>query len=101
MNKGRSIFSKYFVICSAVILISFVCLGAVLLLVSSRYFIDDRKALLKKNGCNLVLANDITQISGDTHKAYLLDGDLAFEEFDTKQEIAQGIAARIVREVQA
>ncbi|MBO6140249.1 MAG: HAMP domain-containing histidine kinase [Ruminococcus sp.] len=49
MNKGKSIFSKYFVICSAVILISFVCLGAVLLLVSSRYFIDDRKALLKKN----------------------------------------------------
>ncbi|MBR6336742.1 MAG: HAMP domain-containing histidine kinase [Ruminococcus sp.] len=49
MNKGKSIFSKYFVICSAVILISFVCLGAVLLLVSSRYFIEDRKALLKKN----------------------------------------------------
>ena len=49
MNKGKSIFSKYFVICSAVILISFICLGAVLLLVSSRYFIDDRKALLKKN----------------------------------------------------
>ena len=49
MSKGRSIFSKYFVICSAVILISFVCLGAVLMLVSSRYFIDDRKELLKKN----------------------------------------------------
>lgn len=49
MNKGRSIFSKYFVICSAAILISFVCLGAVLMLVSSRYFIDDRKELLKKN----------------------------------------------------
>ena len=49
MNKGKSIFSKYFVICSAVILISFICLGAVLLLVSSRYFIEDRKALLKKN----------------------------------------------------
>lgn len=36
-------------ICSAVILISFVCLGAVLLLVSSRYFIEDRKAILSKN----------------------------------------------------
>ena len=58
------------------------------------------KALLEKNGCDLVLANDITQISGDTHKAYLLDGEPAFEEFDTKQEIAQGIAARIIREVQ-
>ena len=61
---------------------------------------ESARALLEKNGCDLVLANDITQISGDTHKAYLLDSEPAFEEFDTKQEIAQGIAARIIREVQ-
>lgn len=36
-------------ICSAVILISFICLGAVLLLVSSRYFIEEKKDLLEKN----------------------------------------------------
>lgn len=54
MNNHRSIFSKYFVICSAVILISFICLGAVLLLVSSRYFIEDKKNLLEKNVLSLV-----------------------------------------------
>lgn len=49
MNNKKSIFFKYFSICSAVILISFVCLGAVLLLVSSRYFIEEKKSMLKKN----------------------------------------------------
>lgn len=36
-------FFKYFFICSAVILISFICLGAVLLLVSSRYFTGEKR----------------------------------------------------------
>ena len=49
MNKRKSIVFKYFVLCTAVILISFICLGAVLLLVSSRYFIDEKKSLMKKN----------------------------------------------------
>lgn len=53
MNKRRSIFSKYFAICSAVILISFCCLGAVLLLVSSRYFLEDKKDMLCKNAVSL------------------------------------------------
>ena len=55
MNNRKSIFFKYFVICSAVILISFLCLGAVLLLVSSRYFIDEKKSLLEKNAKALAL----------------------------------------------
>ena len=49
MRRTKSIFFKYFVICSAVILISFVCLGAVLLLVSSQYFIGEKKDLLYAN----------------------------------------------------
>lgn len=53
MNNRKSIFYKYFSICSAVILLSFVCLGAVLLLVSSRYFIDEKKNLLLKNARTL------------------------------------------------
>ena len=53
MSNRRSIFSKYFVICSAVILISFICLGAVLLLVSSRYFLEEKKDLLEKNVLSL------------------------------------------------
>ncbi len=49
MNKRKSIVFRYFALCTAVILISFICLGAVLLLVSSRYFIDEKKSLMIKN----------------------------------------------------
>lgn len=45
----KSIFIKYFSLCSAVILISFLCLGAVLLLVSSQYFVGEKKDILFKN----------------------------------------------------
>ena len=55
MNKGKSIFSRYFAICSAVILISFFCLGTVLLLVSSRYFLDEKKSLMLKDAKALAL----------------------------------------------
>lgn len=49
MRRTKSIFFKYFYICSAVILTSFVCLGAVLLLVSSQYFTGQKRALLISN----------------------------------------------------
>ena len=49
MNKRKSIVFKYFALCTAVILISFICLGAVLLLVSSRYFLDEKKSLMLKD----------------------------------------------------
>ena len=53
MTDRRSIFFKYFLICTAVILISFICLGAVLLLISSRYFNNEKEIALKKNMENL------------------------------------------------
>lgn len=49
MTNRRSIFFKYFLICTAVILISFICLGAVLLLISSHYFNDEKKLSLEKS----------------------------------------------------
>lgn len=49
MRRTKSIFFKYFYICSAVILSSFVCLGAVLLLVSSQYFTGEKRDLLTSN----------------------------------------------------
>lgn len=55
MNNSKSIFSRYFAICSAVILISFCCLGTVLLLISSRYFLDEKKSLMLKNAKALAL----------------------------------------------
>jgi len=44
-----SIFKKYFMLISAVILVSTMCIGAVLLLISSKYFVSNKKdALLQK-----------------------------------------------------
>lgn len=63
MNNKKSIFLKYFSICSAVILISFVCLGAVLLLVSSRYFIEEKKNMLMKNAQSLAKYTKESMIS--------------------------------------
>ena len=60
MSNRKSIFLKYFVIYSAVILISFICLGAVLLLVSSRYFLQEKKNLLDRN--TLTAADGVVQM---------------------------------------
>ena len=60
MSNRKSIFLKYFVIYSAVILISFICLGAVLLLVSSRYFLQEKKDLLDRN--TLTAADGVAQM---------------------------------------
>ncbi|SDB37833.1 Signal transduction histidine kinase [Ruminococcaceae bacterium FB2012] len=64
MSNRKSIFLKYFVIYSAVILISFICLGAVLLLVSSRYFLQEKKDLLDRN--TQMIAEDITKMIEDS-----------------------------------
>ncbi|MGI5971106.1 MAG: phosphopantothenoylcysteine decarboxylase [Oscillospiraceae bacterium] len=44
--------------------------------------------LLKKNSCDLVVANDLADISGDKHKAMLLRPDGSFLRAETKSEIA-------------
>ncbi|MBR1723583.1 MAG: HAMP domain-containing histidine kinase [Ruminococcus sp.] len=48
MTNRRSLFFKYFSICTAVILISFICLGAVLLLISSNFFNREKEETLEK-----------------------------------------------------
>jgi len=47
--------------------------------------------LMEQNGCDLVLANDINEISGENHKAILLDGGGIICWADTKPEIAEMI----------
>ncbi|MCR5122202.1 MAG: HAMP domain-containing histidine kinase [Ruminococcus sp.] len=53
MIDRKSLFYKYFLICTAVILISFICLGAVLLLISSNYFSSEKTQTLEKNVMNV------------------------------------------------
>ena len=55
--------------------------------------------LLEKNGCDFVLANDASEISGDSHVGYLLDGERTALRFNTKQAIAAGIADTVIKEL--
>ena len=68
--------------------------------VSREELLDVAHALLKANGCDFVLANDGSEIRGDTHHAYLIDGDkTVLREMFTKQEIAAQIAETVMKEV--
>ncbi len=53
MIDRKSLLYKYFLICTAVILISFIALGAVLLLISSNYFNGEREESLKRSVNNI------------------------------------------------
>lgn len=64
MTDRRGIFFKYFLICTAVILISFICLGAVLLLISSHYFSGEKKSALQKSVKSI--SGSISQLMTDS-----------------------------------
>ncbi|SDA17770.1 Signal transduction histidine kinase [Ruminococcus sp. YE71] len=60
MIERRSLLFKYFLICTAVILISFIALGAVLLLISSNYFNGEKEEKMKRcvgNVSNVIVGN--------------------------------------------
>ena len=52
---------------------------------------------LNKNKADFVVANDLTQIKGDKHRAHLLDKDGNFVTLETKQDIAQEIIERLIK----
>lgn len=60
--------------------------------VSKEELVLRAKNLLTKNKCAYVLANLLEDISGDRHRAYLLNSAGVAAEYQTKQEIAEGIA---------
>jgi len=64
--------------------------------VSHDELIDTAYNLLKKNNCSFVLANDLQSIKGDSHTGYLVAQNKTVERYDTKQEIAGGIAKKIL-----
>ncbi|MHB8063512.1 MAG: phosphopantothenoylcysteine decarboxylase domain-containing protein [Ruminiclostridium sp.] len=63
--------------------------------VSLEALIDSGYSLLQKNSCDLVLANDLTQITEDKHVGYLISSGKTFEKLETKAEIAKAITARV------
>ena len=62
MIDRKSLLYKYFLICTAVILISFICLGAVLLLISSNYFNSEKTQMLEKSVVNIAKGISETMI---------------------------------------
>jgi phosphopantothenate-cysteine ligase len=53
--------------------------------------IDTAYALLQKNGCTYVLANDAQDIGPARHKGYLVDQNRHVTPYESKQAIADGI----------
>jgi phosphopantothenate-cysteine ligase len=60
---------------------------------------DAAFALLEKNHCACVLANDLTGITAEKHAAFLIDKRKNITRFETKDAIAEGIC-RFLRDYQ-
>ncbi len=55
--------------------------------------IDIGYGLLEKNKCEMVLANDMTGITNDTHTGHLIFRDKSYLTYQTKTQIADAIVA--------
>ena len=64
--------------------------------VSQEYLIQIARESLEKNQADLIVANDLTQINGEQHKAYLVE-KTSFQTATSKQEIADLLLDRILK----
>lgn len=55
-------------------------------------------ALLQKNDCSFVLANDLAEIGGSMHKGYLIHRDGSYDSMENNEQIAEMIAKRVWEE---
>jgi len=62
--------------------------------VSQEHLIQVAQESLEKNQADLIVANDLTQISSDQHKAYLVEKN-SFQTATTKEEIADLLLEKI------
>lgn len=69
------------------ILVGFKLLSAV----SDEELLDVGQNLLIKNNCDFVVANDLSNIQNDLHKAILINKDGILKTANTKQEIANAL----------
>lgn len=58
--------------------------------------IDVGYALMKKNSCDFVLANDLKEIGEDFHKGYLIHRDKSYDIMENNKQIAEMIAQRVM-----
>lgn len=64
--------------------------------VSEEELVRVASCLAEQNRCDLVLANDLTTITANTHRGLLVCGGAVAGRFETKREIAAGIAAYVL-----
>ncbi len=68
--------------------------------VSKDDLLDTALRLLQNNGCDYVLANDAAEVSAERHVGYLLNGERRYVRYETKRDIAKGIAETVKKEMQ-
>jgi phosphopantothenate-cysteine ligase len=64
--------------------------------VSEGQLVEVGRALLKKNDCDFVLANDLRNIDAAGHIGHLIDRSGAYVTYNNKEEIARGIAGAVI-----
>lgn len=64
--------------------------------VNREMLIETAYQLLKRSRCDFVLANDTDTIKAGKHTGYLVDKNGSYETFTGKEQIAKGIADRIL-----
>lgn len=57
--------------------------------------IDTGYGLLQRNNCEMVLANDLSDITEDRHTGYLIMRDKTYFKLETKAEIAAAVAENV------
>jgi phosphopantothenate-cysteine ligase len=57
--------------------------------------IDTAYRLLQRNACDMVLANDLSEITQDRHTGYLIMKDKSYLKLETKAQIAAAIAGKV------
>lgn len=55
--------------------------------------------LLHKNHCDMVLANDLSEITGDQHVGYLIMPDGSYHRYSTKIQIAEAIVQAVFEQL--
>ena len=78
-------------LCKDTVLVGFKLLSNV----EKNVLIETAYKLLQKNDCDMVLANDLSEITGEKHVGYLISQDGKFDQYDTKKQIAGAIVRSV------
>lgn len=92
MKQTPKVIGRIKELCPSVILVGFKLLDGV----PPQELFDVAASLMEKNQCEFVLANDLQNVRGQEHQAFLLTPGGTVEELNGKEEIAQRIALRVM-----